>query len=81
MSVITINYRVSYHSLMKRSKADVVSAYLQLLDSIKPATKDATDAREILRKTEATLLTVPGELGLLRRWYEGSKHLIGGNDS
>ena len=76
MSRITINYRVSYRSLMKRSKADVVSAYLQLLDSIKPATADACTAREILQK-EPKLLTVVQELGLLRRWFEGSKHLIG----
>ncbi len=76
MSRITINYRVSYRSLMKRSKADVVSAYLQLMDSIKPATGDACTAREILQK-EPKVLTLTGELGLLRRWYEGSKHLIG----
>ncbi len=76
MSTIIINYRVSYRSLMKRSKADVVSAYLQLMDSIKPASADACAAREILQK-EPKVLTVVGELGLLRRWYEGSKHLIG----
>ncbi len=77
MSRITINYRVSYRSLMKRSKADVVSAYLQLMDSIKPASADACSARNILDKTEPKLLTVTHELGLLRRWYEGSKHLVG----
>ena len=43
---------------------------------IKPATADACAAREILQK-EPRVLTVTGELGLLRRWYEGSKHLIG----
>jgi hypothetical protein len=47
------------------------------MDSIKPATADANLARNILDKTEPKLLTVTGELGLLRRWYAGSKHLIG----
>jgi hypothetical protein len=62
---------------MKRSKADLVHAYLQLLDACAPASPDARDARDILQKTEAKLLTPIQELGLLRRWFEGTKHLIG----
>lgn len=77
MSILTVNYRASYRSLMKRSKPDLVNAYLQILDSTKPATADAAAARSILEKTEPKLLTVTQELGLLRRWYAGSKHLVG----
>ena len=77
MSVFAVRGRYTYRALMKRSKADLVHAYLQLLDACAPASPDARDARDILQKTEAKLLTPIQELGLLRRWFEGSKHLIG----
>lgn len=77
MSTFSIHYRVSYRTLMKRSKADLVNAYLQTLDSIQPASPDACEARGILQKTEQRLLTPSQELGLLRRWYVGTHHLIG----
>lgn len=77
MSVFEVRGRVTYKALMKRSKADLVHAYLALLDACAPARPDACAARDILQKTEAKLLTPIQELGLLRRWYEGTKHLIG----
>ncbi len=77
MSVFQVRGTITYRGLMKRSKADLVHAYLQLLDACAPARPDACAARDILRKTESKLLTPSQELGLLRRWYEGTKHLIG----
>jgi len=67
----------TYRALMKRNKADLVHAYLQLLDACAPANADACEARDILQQTESRLLTPIQELGLLRRWYDGTKHLIG----
>lgn len=76
MSVFQIRGTVTYRSLMKRSKADLVHFYLSLLDACAPANADACAARDILQR-DAKLLTVTQELGYLRRWYEGTKHLIG----
>lgn len=77
MSIFQLRGAASHKALMKRSKADLVHAYLSILDACAPATPNACEAREVLRKTEAKLLTPIQELGLLRRWYEGTKHLIG----
>ena len=77
MSIFRLRGRLTYKALMRRAKPDLVHAYLQMLDDCAPATADATEARTILQKTESKLLTVTDELGLLRRWYAGTKHLIG----
>lgn len=77
MSIFHLRGAATYKALMKRGKADLVNTYLSMLDACAPATSDACQARDILRKTEAKLLTPIQELGLLRRWYEGTKHLIG----
>jgi len=77
VSIFQWRGRLSYKALMKRSKADLVNTYLSMLDACAPATRDACQARDILRKTEAKLLTPIQELGLLRRWYKGTEHLIG----
>ena len=70
-------FRPSYRALMRKAKPELVNAYLYFLDMTKPATPDACQARDVLQKTETKLLTPMQELGLLRRWYEGTKHLIG----
>jgi hypothetical protein len=77
LSIFRLRGRLTYKALMRRTKPDLVHAYIQMLDDCAPASPDATEARTILQKTESKLLTVTQELGLLRRWYEGTKHLIG----
>jgi hypothetical protein len=63
---------------MKKNKSDLAHAYLQLLDAIQPATEKACAARRsLVTASEESPLTVTAELGLLREWYQGSKHLIG----
>ncbi len=81
MSVFEIRGRVTYRSLMRHSKSDLVHFYLSLLDACAPASADASAARNIINSHASPgsriKLTVTQELGLLRRWYEGTKHLIG----
>lgn len=72
--------RVTVKALMRYGKRDLVHFYLSLLDGVGPASADASAARIVLRKSAeagGVKLSVVEELGLLRRWYEGSKHLIG----
>jgi hypothetical protein len=65
-------------ALMRLPKRDLVRAYISLLDMVSPASPDASTARTILQHPDSKkLLTATQELGLLRRWFDGSKHLIG----
>lgn len=79
MSVFQLRGTVTYKALLKRSKPDLVHTYLSMLDACAPASPDACAARDVLEQTETKLLTPTQELGYLRRWYEGTKHLIGGD--
>ena len=78
MSVLEIRGRVTYKNLMRRSKSQLAHDYIHLLDMIQPATDKASDARrKLVEANDGTALTATAELGYLRAWYEGTKHLIG----
>jgi hypothetical protein len=78
MSVLEIRSRVTRKSLMRKSKSELVHDYIRLLDMIQPANDKASEARrKLVESNDGTTLTATAELGLLRAWYDGSKHLVG----